>query len=104
MGATPKVIVGHAEGARVPEMDRTLRLINYADRQDVSDVPEGLYPQQVMDEANEDLEIFCNFLRGEGVEVLRPKREPTDYYNYCPRDSVFLYADLAVATPTTFKV
>ena len=49
-GQLRKVIVGHAEGARVPEMDRSLRLINYADRDDVSDVPCGLYPQQVIDE------------------------------------------------------
>ena len=49
-------------------MDRTLRLINYADRQDVSDVPEGLYPQQVIDEANEDLELLVSLLVQLGVQ------------------------------------
>ena len=28
----------------------------------------GPYPQQVIDEANEDLETFCDFLRGESVK------------------------------------
>tara|TARA_R100000005_G_C4983249_1_gene192347 strand:- start:31 stop:993 length:963 start_codon:yes stop_codon:yes gene_type:complete len=102
-GQLRKVIVGHAEGARVPEMDRTLRLINYADRQDVSDVPEGLYPQQVMDEANEDLELLVSLLVQLGVQVGRPHYEPTPYYNYCPRDLVFVHGDKAYASPSPLK-
>jgi N-dimethylarginine dimethylaminohydrolase len=98
-----KVIVGVADHAKIPEMDKSLRTINYAGIQDVSEVKTGLYPKQVIDEANEDLEVFCNFLRGEGVEVLRPKREPTEYYNYCPRDSVFVHGDTAIATPQPLR-
>ena len=98
-----KVIVGVADFAQIPEMDKSLRTINYADRSDVSSVKVGPYPQQVIDEANEDLEIFCDFLRDEGVEVLRPNREPTEYYNYCPRDSVFIHGDLVVATPQPLR-
>ena len=98
-----KVIVGVADYATVPEVDLSVRTINYADREDVSDVPVGLYPQQIIDEANEDLEIFVNFLLGEGVEVLRPDRTPTDYYNFCPRDVIFTHNDLTVATPMPLK-
>jgi glycine amidinotransferase len=98
-----KVIVGVADYAQIPQMDKSLRTINYADVADVSSIKTGPYPDQVISEANEDLEIFCNFLRGEGVEVLRPKREPTQYYNYCPRDSVFLHNDLAIATPQPLR-
>jgi glycine amidinotransferase len=94
-----KVIVGVADYARVPEVDLSVRTINYADREDVSDVPVGLYPQQVIDEANEDLETFVEFLLGEGVEVVRPERTPTEYYNFCPRDVIFTHKDLTVATP-----
>jgi len=94
-----KVIVGVADYARVPEVDLSVRTINYADREDVSDVPVGQYPQQVIDEANEDLEVFVNFLLEEGVEVLRPQRTPTDYYNFCPRDVVFTHKDITIATP-----
>ena len=98
-----KVIVGVADYATIPVMDKSLRTINYAGVKDVSDVKTGLYPQQVIDEANEDLETFCSFLRNEGVEVLRPKRELTKYYNYCPRDCVFLHGDLALATPQPLR-
>lgn len=98
-----KVIVGVADYARVPEMDLSVRTINYADRKEVSDVPVGLYPQQVIDEANEDLENFVSFLVGEGVEVVRPQRTLTDYYNFCPRDVVFTHKDLTVTTPMPLK-
>jgi glycine amidinotransferase len=98
-----KVIVGVADYARVPEVDLSVRTINYADRKDVSDVPVGLYPQQVIDEANEDLTVFVSFLMGEGVEVVRPKRTPTEYYNFCPRDVIFTHKDLTVATPMPLK-
>ena len=98
-GKLKKVIVGVADHAVIPPMDRSMRYINYADREDVTSVPNGAYPQQVIEEANEDLETLCEFLRGEGVEVLRPKREPTKFYNYCPRDCIFIHDDLALATP-----
>jgi N-dimethylarginine dimethylaminohydrolase len=98
-----KVIVGVADYARVPEVDLSVRTINYADRKDVSDVPVGQYPQQVIDEANEDLEVFVNFLLGEGVEVLRSQRTPTDYYNFCPRDVVFTHKDITIATPMPLR-
>lgn len=98
-----KVIVGVADYARVPEVDLSVRTINYADRSDVSDVPVGPYPRQVIDEANEDLEVFVNFLQKEGVEVVRPERTFTEYYNFCPRDVIFTHKDLTVATPMPLK-
>jgi N-dimethylarginine dimethylaminohydrolase len=98
-----KVVVGVADYARVPEVDLSVRTINYADREDVSDVPVGLYPKQVIDEANEDLEVFVDFLKKEGVEVVRPERTPTDYYNFCPRDVIFTHKDLTIATPMPLR-
>jgi len=98
-----KVIVGVADYARVPEVDLSVRTINYADRIDVSDVPVGIYPQQVIDEANEDLETFVSLLLDEGVEVVRPKRTHTEYYNFCPRDVIFTHKDLTIATPMSLR-
>jgi glycine amidinotransferase len=98
-----KVIVGVADYARVPEIDNSLRFINYADRETIVDIKTGIYPKQVIDEANEDLEIFVKFLEQEGVEVLRPHREPTSYYNFCPRDCVFVHGKKSYATPMPLK-
>ena len=99
-----KVIVGIADNATIPELDISLRLINYADVKDESKIPQGLYPQQVIDEANEDLEIFCDFLRKENIEVVRPDKHITpNYYNYCPRDSVLVHDNLILATPQPLR-
>ena len=99
-GKLKKVIVGSATGARVPAMDDSLRYVNYADVSDISSIQSGLYPQIVIDEANEDLETFANFLKGEGVEVLRPEQKSlVQYYDYCPRDLVFVHGKHAIAAP-----
>lgn len=98
-----KVIVGIADGAKIPKLDISLRTINYADKKDESTIPQGLYPSQVIEEANEDLEVFCDFLRKEGVEVLRPDNTDPGYYNYCPRDSVLVHDDLILATPQPLR-
>lgn len=99
-----KVIVGIADDANIPPIDISLRCINYADYDDETSIPQGKYPQQVIDEANEDLEIFCNFLRKESVEVVRPdKTVVPKYYNYCPRDSVLVYNDIILATPQPLR-
>lgn len=99
-----KVIVGVADDATIPPLDITLRTINYADVKDEGTIPQGPYPQQVIDETNEDLEIFCNFLRSESVEVVRvDKSVKPNYYNYCPRDSVLVHDDLILATPQPLR-
>lgn len=98
-----KVIVGVADYARIPEMDRSLRFVNYADKQDVTDIPSGPYPQQVIEEANEDLETFVKFLESQKIEVVRANREETDYYNFCPRDCIFSHGDVSIATPMPLR-
>jgi glycine amidinotransferase len=99
-----KVIVGVADDATIPILDISLRTINYADVIDETSIPRGRYPQQVIDETNEDLDVFCNFLTKEGVEVVRVDKSVTpNYYNYCPRDSVLVYDNLILATPQPLR-
>ena len=65
-GQLKKVIVGIADNAKIPiDIDISLRCVNFADKTDESEIQKGSYPQQVIDEANEDLEVFVNFLKGE---------------------------------------
>ena len=103
--ALKKVIVGVADNAKIPKIDKSLRVVNYADKTDeeIKLITSGLYPQQVIDEANEDLEIFSNFLKDEDVEVVRPKKTDCAYYNYCPRDSVVIYDNLSIVAPMPLK-
>jgi len=98
-----KVIVGIADEAKVPEIDLSVRTINYADKSDVSDVIVGQYPNKVIEEANEDLKTFVSFLQSQNIEVFRPEKNNPKYYNYCPRDNVFIHGDLTLATPMPIK-
>lgn len=94
------VIVGVADDATIPPLDDSLRMVNYADKKDISVIPSGPYPQQVIDEANEDLERFASFLKSCDVEVMRPdNRVKPSYYNYCPRDTVLVHDDMILASP-----
>jgi len=94
------VIVGIANDATIPPLDNSLRTVNYADVNDTNDIPMGKYPLQVINEANEDLNRFVEFLKGESIEVLRPDINIVpNYYNYCPRDTVLVHDKLILATP-----
>jgi glycine amidinotransferase len=98
-GVLKKIIVGVADYARIPALNKSLRVVNYADVHDSTSIKSGLYPQQVIDEANADLETLSNFLKLCNVEVVRPKRQPVEYYNYCPRDTVITYKGMSIAAP-----
>ena len=90
-----QVIVGTARGARIPDFDLSMRLVNYADVPDETTIHTGPYPEQVTQEADEDLDTFVKFLEGESVDVLRPTNNasiPVHYYcllytSPSPRDS-----------------
>jgi len=100
-----KVIVGSATGAKIPNIDLSLRVVNYADKNntEIQKIQTGPYPDQIINEANEDLEVFCDFLKGEGVEVVRPNDNDPSYYNYCPRDTVLIHNTIAIASPMPIR-
>lgn len=99
------VIVGRADDAQIPWLDPSLRLVNYAHIKDIKEIHTGRYPQQVIDEANEDLATLEFYLNSIGVEVLRPDNinYSPKYYNYCPRDTVLVYENTILATPTPIQ-
>lgn len=95
-----KVVVGIADDAQVPLPDQSLRLVNYADKKFRFSIPHGPYPTEVIEGANKDLDMLSKFLTREGVEVVRPNKDfKPNYYNYCPRDTVLIVDDVALATP-----
>ena len=64
-----EVFVGNIENANNPDHDKDLHCINYADRDDMLGVKEGLYPKQVIEETKEDLEELVSTLKSFGVRV-----------------------------------
>lgn len=99
-----KVIVGNARHARIPELDISLRTVNYSHMQNLSDIPPaGLYPCHIVERANEDLYRLSDELTKLGIEVVRPKDKPTDYYNYCPRDLVTVIDNKCIVAPMALQ-
>lgn len=99
-----KVIVGRADFARIPKLDKSLRTVNYSHVLNEHDIPESqCYQPQVIKEANEDLERLSLELEKLGVEVVRPTNRPTEYYNYCPRDLVSIIDTKAIIAPMALQ-
>ncbi len=111
-----EVVVGVADGARIPRPDRGLYAIDYADvYARPGDIPSGPYDPQVIAEANEDLEGLKKALEREGVTVRRPRASDhgrtfgtpewtsDGEYNYCPRDVLLFVGDLMIETPMTLR-
>jgi glycine amidinotransferase len=111
-----EMIVGSADGARVPAPDRGLFTIDYAEYLgDESEIPTGRHQQRVIEEANEDLEGLVEVLRSHGVVVRRPA--PTDFsrpfgtpdwhtdgqFSYCPRDLLLTVGDTVIETPQPLR-
>lgn len=94
------IIVSRADDASVPWIDPSLRLVYYNHIKNIKDIPTGPYPQQIIEETNEDLETLVSFLHTENCSVLRtdPVWKPK-FYNLCPRDNVFVYDNIALAAP-----
>lgn len=108
-----EVVVGIADDARIPTHDKSLKAINYAN----TDIPvsPGMYPRQVIEETNEDLEVLVSLLKDKGIAVHRPDSRylgnkvsngywsTTGYYVYCPRDSFTTIGNKIIETPMPLR-
>ena len=95
-----KIVVGDATHANWPVTDPVFALEGEKTTWKETPVPRGPVPQQIIDEANEDLDGLATTLMSLGVEVIRP--DPLNFqvhdgmYNYCPRDRLLVYGDTIV--------
>lgn len=109
-----EVIVGNPLRARFPPPDPSTQLAEFPDRP-LSEIPYGPFPQQVIEEAEEDLNEFVAVLDELGVTVKRPDTWPHEakfstihwesegYYNYCPRDVLLVVGDQIIETPNVIR-
>lgn len=109
-----EVIVGNPLRARFPTADPSTRVAEYPDYS-LEQIPRGPFPQQIIEEAEEDLNGFVALLEGLGVTVKRPETWPHDasfstihwqsegYYNYCPRDVMLVIGDQIIETPNVMR-
>ncbi|MFE9436560.1 inosamine-phosphate amidinotransferase 1 [Streptomyces sp. NPDC006640] len=110
-----EVIVGVADGARVPLGDKGLHAIRYRDTEGAHSIPSGPHPQHIVEQADEELNILAEKLHELGVVVHRP--ESTDHsrtfaspnwvsdgmYNYCPRDILLPIGRSIIETPMSLR-
>jgi hypothetical protein len=72
-----EIIVGNPLNARFPTPDRSAQLAEFPDRS-LAEMPRGPFPQQIIDETEEDLNEFVRVLEDQGITVRRPDTWPHD--------------------------
>ena len=109
-----EVIVGNPLRARYPTADRSTQLAEFPDRS-LEEIPQGPFPQQIIEETEEDLNAFVEVLEELGITVRRPDTWPHEakfstihwesegYYNYCPRDIMLVIGDRIIETPSVIR-
>ncbi len=112
-----EVVVGRADGARIPSLDRSARLNLYPDldADELARIPVGPFPSRMLAEAADDLDRLAELLAGLGVTVHRPA--PVDharefgtphwrtsgFYSYCPRDLAMIVGSTIIGTPSPMR-
>lgn len=111
-----EIVVGIADHARVPTVDRSTMSMSYTNHpMELIKPLEGIYPQWLIDEANEDLQGLVDVLEKANVKVHRPKAidhsvefstpewKTTGWYTWCPRDLLLPLDDLIIETPSACR-
>jgi N-dimethylarginine dimethylaminohydrolase len=81
----------------------------------LAEIPRGPFPQQIIEETEEDLNEFVRTLEDLGITVKRPETWPhkakfstihwesQGFYNYCPRDILLVIGDHIIETPNVIR-
>jgi N-dimethylarginine dimethylaminohydrolase len=109
-----EVIVGNPLRARFPFADRSTQLAEFPDRS-LEEIPQGSFPQWIIEETEEDLNEFVAVMEQLGITVKRPETWPHEdkfstihwesegYYNYCPRDIMLVIGNQIIETPNVIR-
>jgi len=114
-GKLREVIVGTIDNANMPTHGKDLHCINYATENEIPNDEIGFWDKKVYDETQEDLENLSNLLKDIGVKVFRPSSidtqkkvsnghwETTQYYTFCPRDTVTVIGNNILESPMSLR-
>lgn len=112
-----EVVVGTAEGARIPPLERSAWLNLYPDlgEAELAEVATGAFPPRMIEEAAQDLDQLAELLETLGVRVFRPEPMAHDrefgtphwrtsgFYSYCPRDLALVVGSTIIAAPSPMR-
>lgn len=114
-GKLKEVIVGTIDNANMPTHGKDLHCINYATENEIPKDEIGFWDKKVYDETQEDLENLSSLLTDIGVKVFRPSSidtqkkvsnghwETTQYYTFCPRDTVTVIGNNILESPMSLR-
>lgn len=114
-GKLREIIVGTIDNANMPTHGKDLHCINYAAETEIPKEEIGYWDKQVYDETQEDLENLSTLLTDVGVKVYRPSPidtqkvvsngywETTQYYTFCPRDTVTVIGNNILECPMSLR-
>ena len=98
-----EIIVGTAKGYRIPPLSKSFVKSQFPEYNE-DDIPVGPYPDWVIEEAEEDLEILSETLRSLDIVVHRPDLTYADLHDnwhyYSPRDCTLIVGDTIIETPS----
>ncbi len=111
-----EIVVGIADYAMLPTVDKSTHSFCYAD-QKLENILHlhGPHSQQIIEEANEDLDNLSYTLERLGVRVHRPKPvdhtvtfstpewTTTGWYTYCPRDLLLPLDNMIIDCPSPMR-
>jgi glycine amidinotransferase len=101
-GQLKEIIVGTAKGYRIPELNRSFKSCQFPEY-DEKDIQVGPYPDWVIEEAEEDLDLLSQTLSSHGIIVHRPDttyNHPDNWHHYSPRDCTLIVGNTIIETPS----
>jgi glycine amidinotransferase len=110
-----ELIVGSPLHAVMPTEDKSFQVIQQASLDLFDAFLPGAIPQKIIDETEEDIQIFIGELHKNSIRVKRPEPlqfnekfktldwEAEHYFSYCPRDILLAIGETIIETPNVFR-
>ncbi len=110
-----EIIIGSPLHAAMPYEDKGFQAIQQATHDLFDALIPGPIPRKIIDETEEDIQIFINELDKAGIQVRRPEPiefkekfktldwEAEHYFSYCPRDILLAIGEIIIETPNVFR-
>ena len=110
-----EIIVGSAMYAAMPAEDRGFEAMQYSTKDLFQSLPAGQFPKKIIEETEEDIQLFIEQLLKLNIKVRRPEPilfeekirtvywESNHYFCYCPRDVLLTIGNTIIETPNVFR-
>lgn len=110
-----EILVGSPLHASMPYEDKGFQVIQQASPDLFNALMKGAIPKKIIEETEEDIQIFIDELHKAHIHVRRPEPikfkekfrtldwEAEHYFSYCPRDILLAIGETIIETPNVFR-